>query len=281
MKENWRLYRANRSRTLRPVPIGSHGETMLRFLRPGFHSGTLPKLYARLRKAGRRADARALHKHAEALHHVEASLQHFIEREVVRLLEGSKGWGAARLRVGDVETGTNRVTIELSCPNLGSESLAVAFEEHAGWLLARVAREGWLQNLSDSQVHALANALAGLYKLSGVHLIHEQIDACLGPKLQLYALTDAGLVVSPRDGREAEAVYDLEDSPVLPPRVTAGVGLCAFPTLAAGQLRFDLVPITWQDWVETWVQDQVGGATLKPFLGEVRLLPDRMGQIKP
>src|SRR5262249_58981978 len=55
LKENWRLYAANRPPTLRPVMVGSHGETLARLLRPGFHSGTLPKLHAKLRKAERRA----------------------------------------------------------------------------------------------------------------------------------------------------------------------------------------------------------------------------------
>ena len=92
LKENWKQYRSNRSPVLKPAMIGHHGETMLRFMRPGFHSGTLPKLYAKLRKAERRANGRALHKHQEALHHVKESIRHFLEREFVMLLEGSKGW---------------------------------------------------------------------------------------------------------------------------------------------------------------------------------------------
>src|SRR5262249_50941830 len=51
IKENWKLYRANRKPTLQPVAVGSHGETVRRLLHPGFHSGTLPKLYARQRHA--------------------------------------------------------------------------------------------------------------------------------------------------------------------------------------------------------------------------------------
>src|SRR5262249_32302571 len=51
MKENWSLYRANRSKALRPVVIGQHGENLLQMLRPGFHSGTLPRLYTQLRRA--------------------------------------------------------------------------------------------------------------------------------------------------------------------------------------------------------------------------------------
>ena len=90
LKENWKLYEANRSRLLRPVMIGHHGETMPRLLRPGFHSGTVPKLFDRLRRADRRARRSgagvAAHRPRESLHHVEASVRHFIERELLELL---------------------------------------------------------------------------------------------------------------------------------------------------------------------------------------------------
>ena len=53
LKENWRLYAANRL-----ANCNSHrrppGETIDRLLRPGFHSGTVPKLFARLRRAERK-----------------------------------------------------------------------------------------------------------------------------------------------------------------------------------------------------------------------------------
>src|SRR5262249_21602754 len=70
LKENWRLYRANQPKTLRPDVIGHHGETMRRFLRPGFHSGTVPKLYRKLRRAERKRDGSAARRQREALHHV-------------------------------------------------------------------------------------------------------------------------------------------------------------------------------------------------------------------
>src|SRR5262249_44926347 len=53
LKENWRLYQKNRPKTLQASIVGSHGETIPRLLRPGFHSGTLPRCYARLRRADR------------------------------------------------------------------------------------------------------------------------------------------------------------------------------------------------------------------------------------
>ena len=55
LKENWRLYKANRPRTLQPAAVGHHGETVVRLLRYGFHSGTISKLYSRLRRADRKA----------------------------------------------------------------------------------------------------------------------------------------------------------------------------------------------------------------------------------
>ena len=57
LKENWRLYAANRKKGLSPIIIGKHGETMVRLLKPGLHSGTLPKLFAKLRRAERKARA--------------------------------------------------------------------------------------------------------------------------------------------------------------------------------------------------------------------------------
>src|SRR5207244_6199343 len=79
LKENWKLYRANRARNLKPVMIGSHGETMIRLLRPGFHSGTVPKIYRKLRKAERRQDKRGVRKQMAALHHVGEGVAHFVE----------------------------------------------------------------------------------------------------------------------------------------------------------------------------------------------------------
>src|SRR5262249_4884232 len=133
LKENWKLYAATRSPNLRPEVIGHHGETMVRFLRPGFHSGTLPKLYADLRPSERpshrRRSWRAARKQREALQHVEERIQHFFERELLVLLRSTKGWGGERILVGTVVTGSNRVRVELACPQLGADPLEVAFEE--------------------------------------------------------------------------------------------------------------------------------------------------------
>ena len=70
LKSNWDLYASNRPATLRPVLVGHHGETMGALLRPGFHSGTVPKLYARMRRALRHG-ASAASRYRQQLREVE------------------------------------------------------------------------------------------------------------------------------------------------------------------------------------------------------------------
>ena len=262
-KENWKLYRSNRSPVLKPVMIGHHGETMLRFMKPGFHSGTIPKLYAKLRKAERRQNGRALHKNQEALHHVKESVGHFMEREFLMLLEGSKGWGNPRVHVGALLVGCNRIRVELCCPELSEQGLWLAFEERSGWLVAEVTRAGWLEKLTESQLVVLASALAGLYKLAGVALVREQVEVCL-PAAHAYRLTPNTLVYWPADDFAKEVVVDL----CLP----TGAAAPASPGLTE-RLLYGKAPITWEDWVAAWSRDQVGQTAALPVLKQERLLP--------
>jgi hypothetical protein len=277
LKENWRLYRANRPPTLRPVLVGHHGETLPRLLRPGFHSGTLPKLYVKLRRAERRArrggDWRPARRHREALHQAEEAVRHFAERELVALLAGSWGWAAGTVYVAEAEAGSNLIRLELACPALGDEPLELRFEELSGWLLAHVARPGWLPRLTAGQAAVLATALTGFYKLGGVDLVREQIEASLAPARPPYDIAEDGLVVWPGGGYEAEVVYDLRDGPVLHPRVVTGHPPAGLPVLTADQLLFGRRAVAWDDWVEAWERDQAGVAPPKPLVPGVRVLP--------
>jgi hypothetical protein len=167
LKENWRLYRSNRPADLEPVLVGSHGETVVRFLRPGLHSGTVPKLYARLR---RQWGARA-HKQQEALHHVRERLRQFVERDLFAVLAGSKRWGGTRLEAGDIHLGTNRIRFELRCPAPANAPIHLDLAYRLGRLVAAITQpsgESWLAPLQPAQAAALEDALAGFYKLAGV-----------------------------------------------------------------------------------------------------------------
>jgi hypothetical protein len=266
-KENWRLYRANQSPTLRPEIIGHHGETMLRLMRPGLHSGTLPKLYARLRHGKRRASR----KQYEALHHLRARLRQFVERNLLAILSGSKSWGhSTPLMPGESALATNRIRLELCGPGA---SVHVDFEEHAGWLVggltcSTACQETWLARLTSEQAAAFRDALGGFYKLAGVDVVREQVEALL-PAETAYDLTVEGLVVWPASEENGEVVYELSNGGELFPRPRSTSPLPVLPPLTTDALLYSAMPIRWADWVQTWQLDHDGK-------GHALLLPPRV-----
>jgi hypothetical protein len=236
LKENWRLYAANRPLQLQPIAVGHHGETMLQFMRPGFRSGTLPKLYARLRRANRRAywtrNWRAAGKLLRGLHDVEESVRRFTNRELCALLEGAAGWHGAQIATGEIHLATNRVTIELYSPDLGEDSLWLALDEQSGWLVAGVRHRGWLDQLSNERRVTFENALAGFYKMAGVDLVREEIESQLAPDEADYDIA-------------ADKLVALQGSDAHP----RGLG-------HLDEVLFSNRSITWNEWIAIWQSDQ-------------------------
>ena len=289
-KENWRLYRANQPRELRPQTAGGHGETVARLLRPGFHSGTLPKLYARLR----RVKAAGLGKRREELHHVKEALRRFVERNLLAVLAGSKTWATrAPLQVGVIHLASNRIRVELRWPGRAEQSVHLDLEERAGRLVAGVTtaleyaeksgpgerrpRNGWLDHLPVEQVRAFTDALAGFYKACGVDLVREQVQALLPPE-SWFAVQGQGLVVETGPDLEKGAVYDLQLDGLLPPRPFDGLAPAHLRTLSADKLAFARNAIRWEDWVEAWERDLAGKGHKPPLLRGVRLLPPEIAR---
>lgn len=173
LRANWRLYAANRPRELGPIAVGSHGETVIRFLRPAFHSGTLPKRFARLRRALRAGrDGTAL-KHREALHHVEEAVRRLVERDFAGLLRESPALAGRSIRPGSIHLATNLIRIELIADDDDAPGPWIELEETEGHLTAAIRRTGWLDRLDVHDRRVLADALAGLYKLSGVDRLRQ------------------------------------------------------------------------------------------------------------
>jgi hypothetical protein len=271
LKENWKMYRANQSPTLDPEVVGSHGETVPRLLRPGFHSGTLPKLFAKLRRAA----GRSLRKQEEALHHAAEAVRRFAERTLVATLARSRRWGLGPApRVASVRCGVNRIRVELACALLPGEALLVDLEEHAGWLVAGIARRGWVAALSAEQAAAWSAALAGFYKFAGADLVREQVAALLPPGAT-FTVTEAGLVVRLGD---AEGRYDLDDAETLEPTTVRGA--LALPRLKRHEVLFGEAELRWADWVETWENDRAdrgGDSSLSTGIAEAVAGPSRTG----
>lgn len=268
LRGNWRLYAVNRRRDLRPVVVGSHGETLIRLMKLGIHSGTLPRLFAKLRRAARRADpsrrVRDLMGYYARLHHVELHVRHFFDREFLGFLAESPAFAGVALEVGETDVGTNSLRVEIRAPELGDEQLWLAFEEQSGRVIARVWRSGWLRNLNPAQLAALRGLLVGFYRVGGADLVREQIVACLGPQVRPYDVTEAGLVLLPRPGRQGSTVYDLDESPQIVPRVLGGARIDADAAYSASvdceSLVFGQTHTPWSDWVAAWTLEESGSA---------------------
>jgi hypothetical protein len=279
LKENWRLYQANRPPRLLAVPVGHHGETVVRLLRPGFHSGTLPKLFARLRRADRKAQWtaswHASRKQRRKILDVEHSVRKFVERDLFSVLSRSHRWGGVPLSLDGLEVGPTSIHFTLGCVDLGETPLRIAFEERAGWLVARVVECGWLDHLGEQPEQSLKDALTGFYKMAGVELALAQIDAVLEGHLTEYDIIEPGLLIRPAGG--GAAVYDLRQGPTIAPRNEMSP-LPRPPEFDREQLVFAASPVAWEMWVEVWDRDQSGGRHLPQLVVGAHLLPVAAGR---
>ncbi len=140
-KENWRLYAANRPRRLQPVRIGSHGETLRRLLCPGFHSGTLPRLYRKLRRANQ-LQQQILYRYQ--LQHVAEELRRFFEREPLRMLRFASYIPACKhFRIREIRIGCRWVQVVVSSGQDAELRWELTVEDIGGQVTAEAAAAGW------------------------------------------------------------------------------------------------------------------------------------------
>ncbi len=289
------MHRANRQKQLRAVGVGPHGETVRQLLQPGFHSGTVPKLYARLRQAEREAirtgSWRTARTCRRALAEVELTIRRLIERELVKLLQESTRWKGESLRVGSVVLTPTRIGIELMQTGNREQgtgngeqkihsdssvpcSVRLEWEDEAGWLVASIREPGWLEALSEDQRQAATTALAGLYKLAGIDLVREQVRENLPPPATNFMLTARDLVVEVGPYQDPAIRYDLSrPRGLLKPRTLDGTPAPDWPPLDPARVIFALVPLSWQQWVESWQGSPDGKTPRTLFTTPVKLLP--------
>jgi hypothetical protein len=246
LKENWRLYAANRADALEPVLIGHHGETMGRLLRPGIHSGTIPKRYARLRRAERRARRngawKGVRKQMHALEHIELSVRRYVDREFLELLAQSPQWDRDPPVVEGIRLGTNRVQVRIRLAERPQAALRIRLETKAGWIVAGAADGGLMGQLTSDERGQLALAMVGLFKTSGAELVRQQIEAALAHPAG-YDFRAEGLVAWFDPALVAETLYDLRDG-------DAGW---------RRQLLFAETRVRWEQWVAAWGAEPAAG----------------------
>jgi hypothetical protein len=298
LKENWKLYRSTRPESLRPAAIGHHGETMSALMKPGFHSGTLPKLYQKVRRAAQRGDE-SLAKHDEALREVEEAVHHFAERELAAILNGASRFGAGKVAVEGVELGSNRITLVVGCRPKGEalereghgaaaaqRPCRIAFEEQSGVLLASIPEPGWIDDLGEEERVIVENALSGLYHLAGVDVTREQLEAALSAGAESappYDIGSGGLVVWPAPGdavrgdREygTEVFYDFRGGKALTPVIRGEPPALAALTLESQVIFYRSQPVTWAAWVAAWSAASADEGAIPRVLGGASILPRR------
>lgn len=263
LKENWRLFAANQSRSLVPDAIGHHGESMARLLRPGIHSGTLPKLHGRLRRASRKAgengDWKPVNQRKAAIHHVAEAVERFVDRELCGLLAETPDFGSPAVSVGQVHVATNRIEVEL-CRG-SNPSAWLALEERGGWILAEVRRAGWIPELSPQARVAWEAALLGFYKLAAVELVREQLSDNLGLRGTWYDIDSDGVYVYTDGNPKSQVVYPLRRGRS---RLwtLSGLGRTGSEegTRKKESLVFADMAIPWNDWVEFWERDRTSAS---------------------
>jgi hypothetical protein len=274
LKENWRLYRATRPKALRPLAIGHHGESMVGFLKPGFHSGTIPKLYTKLRRAAWKDDERGVAKQKEGLHHVEEAIGMFVDRQLVSMLNEVPAFTPTDVALQHVEIGSNRVQIEIVCPSIGPGAARIRFEQQSGWLVASLPETGWIDRLDDAHRTIFEIALAGFYKLSGAEIVREQVEHVLrGEAIATppYDIADEGLLVWPGNAYDTEAVYNLRSARLSPAmRGTRYEG--GLPDLGGRHALFGREPLYWSVWSTAWQQIARGEPPM-PLLVGPSLIP--------
>lgn len=171
LKENWRLYAANRTPHQPPVILGHHGETMRGLLRLGFHSGTIPRLFRRMRAAIEATEAsrrpvpttRLLHD----FHELEASIIAMVERELIALLRAARCWESLIPGVRDTRLGVQQVLIRIAVHGSVDAEFQIGFEQFHGGIESRIVDHYGLSELNDEQREAFAVALSGLCEKAG------------------------------------------------------------------------------------------------------------------
>ncbi|MDG2126783.1 MAG: hypothetical protein P8K08_02190 [Fuerstiella sp.] len=255
LKENWRLYATNRVPWLQPVAIGSHGETGGRLLKPGFHSGTLPKLFHQLRQLERKEASfdRFSRRRAvrESIQHCERDIRRFVDRDLVRLLTYCSVWSESPILCRRVRAASNSFLVELWCNKCSDQPLQLLFQEQSGWLVATVADQGWLSQITPEMVHSFETALRGFYAKTGVNLVREQMERNLiGP--HPYDVGDSGLVVWPDRQFDREIHVDLHRRHKIRPTPVSMSASYGLQPASREAIVFAESRTRWTEWQQVW-----------------------------
>lgn len=288
LKENWRLYAANRWERLRGVRIGHHGETLATLLRPGFHSGTIPRLFARQRRAARKRWHRQTalgstnvftnqaDRFADQLHHEAVAVRHFVERDLLALLNQSRRLSPHPLTVAFPELAFNQIVLRIHEQQQPDRPLVLRFAEQSGWLTVGILDAGWVADLAEPEQRVVENALLGFYQLAAVDVVFEQVERVLNQQAlhprYAFDVSEQGLTVW-SERFEQEVHYSLSEKPDSNPRPRAAARAAGLGPLKWNDLVFRGRPVYWTDWFDYWNEEQVQGRPPAALAPGISVLP--------
>jgi hypothetical protein len=260
LKENWRLFRQNRWNTLSAIPVGSHGETIERLLRPGFHSGTLPKLFRTLRRLENEpASVKRFTKRRSALkklHHVTEYVHRFVDRDLLALVNQCHIPQDQQLVCSEVMASTNSLSILVERRSKDradkhSGPLELVIQEQSGWVVAWTRRTGWLDSSTEQLQKAFDLAMLGFLRKSGVFFLRGQVNDEFA-KGRPYDVQDQGLVVWSDHSFKQECFVRLDGPHVAsfePSSLAKTMGLAEVPDR---RWIFAASETTWEQWEKAW-----------------------------
>lgn len=255
-KENWGLYRANRPQSLRPMAVGTHGETIPQLLKLGFHSGTIPKLFMKLRKAELEAVSRSDWRKARTLRldlqTIKERLARFIERDLLIPMQQNNKSFIKPLRVSEISLGLNRIEAEMTgMDDNGYASFKISLELVDKILMGSVSKPGGTLALNEQQNRCLSLGIAGLYKFAGIDISKEQVTSNLPSWVSDWKISEGNLVLF-SENQSTILVPINTGEPLLKLQVKNLEKACTLNTLDAERLLFGRQPLTWQEWSEGW-----------------------------
>ncbi len=275
-KENYRLYRSTRSEFIQPVRFGPGGETFRELLVEGLHSGTVPKVYDRLRRAARReaessrsgqpVSLRSPNTSSETgrfhqrLRQIEVALLHFVERQLLPPLRAFSSSALGDLELHRVEISFNRIRLRLkSESHADAGPLEITIEQLGGLLVASLSRRGFVDVLTEEKRLLFENVLAVFYHRAHIDIVREQLQEELGIMVD-YDILEEGLIVRGA-GAEGDLVYDLNPRLVrdLKPRCI-GPKPETTPKIRSDRLLFRQQRVSFSDWEEAWRASMTEGA---------------------
>lgn len=264
LKENWRLFRKNRWKRLGAIPVGSHGETIERLLRPGFHSGTLPKLFRRMRRLeNESASVKRFTKRRETikkLHHVTEHVQRFVDRDFLALINRCDSQQYGQLICSEIKASTNSLSIALEYlpsdrstlqNDANTDALELVIQEQSGWVVAWTRQTGWLDHAPERVRQAFDLAMLGFLRKCGVFLVRGQVVSEFA-KGRPYDVQDRGLVVWSDDTFKEECFVTLEGPHVSsydPSFLAKRIGLSDVPDR---RWIFAASETSWEQWEKAW-----------------------------